>query len=215
VDYGAGPMVRDPHTGKYRRTRLFVLTLGYSRKSVRLLVWRSTTQVWAELHERAFRRLGGTVKVIVLDNLREGVLTPDIYDPALNPLYRDVLAHYDVVALPCRVRDPDRKGKVESAVGHAQKTPLRGLRFETPPFRREDGRSGRPRRDGLFVKEHGRETTKLSGGSRDVARSAYFKDSRCRIARSSTSSSEPRMTSSFSSIVARCPGESDVCGSTC
>jgi len=131
VDYGAGPMVRDPHTGKYRRTRLFVLTLGYSRKSVRLLVWRSTTQAWAELHERAFRRLGGTVKVIVLDNLREGVLTPDIYDPALNPLYRDVLAHYDVVALPCRVRDPDRKGKVESAVGHAQKTPLRGLRFES------------------------------------------------------------------------------------
>ena len=38
VDYGDGPMVRDRSTGKYRRTRLFVLTLGYSRKSVRLLV---------------------------------------------------------------------------------------------------------------------------------------------------------------------------------
>jgi hypothetical protein len=38
VDYGTGPMVRDPHTGKYRRTRLFVLTLGYSRKSVRFVV---------------------------------------------------------------------------------------------------------------------------------------------------------------------------------
>ena len=123
-------MVRDPASGKYRRTRLFVLTLGYSRKAVRLLVRRSNAQVWAELHERAFRRLGGTVRVVVLDNLKEGVLTPDIYDPTLNPLYRDVLAHYGVVALPCRVRDPDRKGKVEAAVGHAQKTPLRGLRFE-------------------------------------------------------------------------------------
>jgi Integrase core domain len=131
VDYGEGPMVRDRGTGKYRRTRLFVLTLGCSRKSVRLLVWRSSAQVWAELHERAFRRLGGTVRVIVLDNLREGVLTPDIYDPALNPLYRDVLAHYGVIAVPCRVGDPDRKGKVEAGVGHAQKTPLRGLRFET------------------------------------------------------------------------------------
>jgi hypothetical protein len=29
----------------------------------------------------------------VLDNLKEGVLVPDIYDPSLNPLYRDVLAH--------------------------------------------------------------------------------------------------------------------------
>ncbi len=131
VDYGEGPMVLDAATGKYRRTRLFVLTLGYSRKSIRLLTWRSSTQVWAELHEKAFRRLGGVVRWVVPDNLREGVLKPDIYDPTLNPLYRDMLAHYGVVALPCRVRDPDRKGKVEAGVGHAQKTPLKGLRFQS------------------------------------------------------------------------------------
>ncbi|MGH7745835.1 MAG: IS21 family transposase, partial [Candidatus Dormibacteria bacterium] len=131
VDYGEGPMVRDSESGKYRRTRLFVFTLGYSRKSVRLLAWKSSTRIWAELHERAFRRIGGVTAVVVLDNLREGVITPDIYDPALNPLYRDVLAHYGAVALPCRVRDPDRKGKVESGVGHAQKTPLAGMRFES------------------------------------------------------------------------------------
>lgn len=132
VDYaGDGPMVRDARTDKYRRTRLFVMTLGYSRKSVRLVVPRSNAQVWAELHERAFRRLGGATRVVVLDNLREGVIEPDVYDPKLNPLYRDVLAHYGAVALPCRVRDPDRKGKVESGVGHAQKTPLKGLRFES------------------------------------------------------------------------------------
>ena len=41
-------MVRDPDCGKYRRTRLFVLTLGYSRKAVRLLVRRSSAQVWAQ-----------------------------------------------------------------------------------------------------------------------------------------------------------------------
>ena len=109
VDYGTGPMVRDGHTGKYRRTRLFVLTLGYSRKSVRLMVFGSSSQTWAELHEKAFRRLGGVTRVAVLDNLREGVIKPDIYDPTVNPLYRDMLQHYNVVALPCRVRDPDRK----------------------------------------------------------------------------------------------------------
>jgi hypothetical protein len=124
-------MVRDPHTGKYRRTRLFVLTLGYSRKSVRLLVFRSSSQTWAELHEQAFRRLGGVTRTIVLDNLREGVLIPDIYDPTVNPLYRDVLRHYQIVPLPCRVADPDRKGKVERGVGHAKNTPLKGLRFES------------------------------------------------------------------------------------
>jgi transposase len=131
VDYGEGPMVRVATTGKYRRTRLFILTLGYSRKSVRLLTWRSSSRIWAELHEQAFRRLGGATRIVVLDNLREGVLRPDAYDPTLNPLYADVLKHYGATALPCRVRDPDRKGKTESAVGHTQRTPLRGMRFET------------------------------------------------------------------------------------
>ena len=131
VDYGTGPMVRDPQSGKYRRTRLFVMTLGYSRKSVRLLVFSSSSRTWAELHETAFRWLGGSCRVVILDNLKEGVLKPDVYDPTLNPLFKDVLAHYGVVAMPCRVQDPDRKGKVESGVGHAQKTPLKGQRFES------------------------------------------------------------------------------------
>jgi len=131
VDYGTGPMVRDTDSGKYRRTRLFVLTLGCSRKSVRLLVFRSSARVWAELHEKAFRRLGGSPRIVVLDNLREGVVSPDFYDPGVNPLYRDVLAHYGVTALPCKVRDPDRKGKVESGVNHAQMTPLKGKKFES------------------------------------------------------------------------------------
>jgi len=131
VDYGTGPMVLDPETRKYRRTRLFVMTLGCSRKAIRLLTFRSSARIWAELHERAFRRLGGSTRIVVLDNLREGVLVPDIYDPALNPLYRDVLAHYGAIAMPCRIQDPDRKGKVESGIGHTQKTPLKGLRFES------------------------------------------------------------------------------------
>ena len=67
VDYGDGPMVRHPGTGKYRRTRLFVFTLGYSRKSVRLLTFASSTHRWCELHEESFRRLGGTVQVVVLE----------------------------------------------------------------------------------------------------------------------------------------------------
>ncbi len=132
VDYGGdGPMVRDPKTGKYRRMRMFVFTLGCSRKSVRLLTFKSSSQIWAELHEEAFRRLGGAPRIVVLDNLKEGVIKPDVYDPELNPLYRDVLAHYGVTILPCRVRDPNRKGKVERAVDHAQRK-LKGLRFESP-----------------------------------------------------------------------------------
>jgi transposase len=83
VDYGEGPMVRDRESGKYKRVRLFVLTLGCSRKSVRLLSWKSSSRIWAELYERALRHLGGVPRVVVLDNLREGVITPDIHDSTL------------------------------------------------------------------------------------------------------------------------------------
>ena len=123
VDYGTGPMVRDPKTGRYRRTRLFVLTLGYSRKSVRLLVFRSSARVWAELHEQAFCRLSGATRVVVLDNLREGVLTPDIYDPTLNPLYRDVLQHYgsceENAAQRPTLREPGRGANLSGSLGGA------------------------------------------------------------------------------------------------
>ncbi|MCP5024546.1 MAG: IS21 family transposase [bacterium] len=131
VDHGTGPMVRHPKTGKSRCTRLFAFTLGFGRMSIWLLAWKSGSKEWSELHEEAFRRLGGVSRVVVLDNLKEGVVKPDIYDPELNPVYRNMLTHYGATALPARVRHPDRKGKVESAAGHAQGTPLKGKRFET------------------------------------------------------------------------------------
>ena len=59
VDYGTGPMVRDPQTGKYRRTRLFVMTLGYSRKAVRLLVFRSSAARGPSCMRERFADLGG------------------------------------------------------------------------------------------------------------------------------------------------------------
>src|SRR5580765_6557372 len=78
-------------------------SLSFCNTAVRLLVFGSSSQIWAQLHEKAFRRLGGVARVIVLDNLREGVRIPDFHDPTVNPLYRDMLRHYNIVPLPCRV----------------------------------------------------------------------------------------------------------------
>jgi transposase len=65
----------------------------------------------------------------MLDNLKEGVIKPDLYEPQINRLYGAVLAHYGVIADPARIRDPDRKGTVESAIQHTQSTALKGKRF--------------------------------------------------------------------------------------
>jgi hypothetical protein len=83
-------MVRDPGNGKYRRTRLFVMKLGCSRKSVRLMRAGQARRLGRASRAR-FPKLGGAVRVVVLDMFREGVLTPDVYDATLNPVYRDVL----------------------------------------------------------------------------------------------------------------------------
>lgn len=131
VDYGEGALTRDPRTGKYRRPRLFVMSLGASRHAFRATVWNSSTQTWCDLHEAAFAYFGGTPKTMRLDNLLEGIIKPDVYDPEVNALYAAMLSHYGVVALPCRPYAPDLKGKVESAVGYTQMTALKGRRFES------------------------------------------------------------------------------------
>ncbi len=131
VDYGLGALTRKPGTNIYRRPRLFVMTLKYSRRCFRKVVWKSSQEVWAKLHEEAFRYFGGVPQYVVLDNLKEGVIKPDLYEPELNPLYASVLNHYGAVADPCRVADPDRKGSVENAIQHTQDTALKGLRFES------------------------------------------------------------------------------------
>ena len=131
VDYGEGAKTRHPTTGKYRRPRLFVMTLGFCRHAFRKAVWESSAQIWSELHEEAFTYFGGVCAWIRLDNLREGVIDPDVHDPTLNQLYAAMLKHYGVVALPCRPYSPDLKGKVESAVGYTQSTALKGRTFES------------------------------------------------------------------------------------
>ena len=111
VDFGLGALTRCTN-GKYRRPYLFVMSLKYSGKAFRKVVWKADQQTWARLHEEAFRVMGGSCTYVVLDNLKQGVIKPDLYEPQLNPVYAALLAHYSSVADPCRVRDPDRKAYV-------------------------------------------------------------------------------------------------------
>jgi hypothetical protein len=75
--------------------------------------------------------LGGSCAYVVLDNLKQGVIGPDLYEPQLNPIYAALLGHYSAIADPARIADPNRKGVVESAIQHTQSTALKGRRFES------------------------------------------------------------------------------------
>ena len=91
VDYGEGAPTRKPGTDRYRKPRLFVATLRYSRRCFRRVVWNSSQETWARLHEQAWRYFAGSCRYVVLDNLKEGVLKPDLYEPELNRETRRIL----------------------------------------------------------------------------------------------------------------------------
>jgi len=130
VDFGEGALTQY-RNGKYRRPYLFVLSLKYSGKAFRKVVWKADQHSWARLHEEAFHALGGSCAYVVLDNLKQGVIKPDLYEPQLNPVYAALLSHYSAVADPARIADPNRKGAVESAIQHTQSTALKGRKFES------------------------------------------------------------------------------------
>lgn len=59
VDYCEGAPTRVKGTERFRKPRLFVATLRYSWRSFRRVVWKSSQEVWARLHEQAWRYFGG------------------------------------------------------------------------------------------------------------------------------------------------------------
>lgn len=183
VDYGEGALTLDPLSKRWRRPRLFIMTLRYSRRSFRRVVWKSSQQTWAELHEQAFRYFGGATKYVVLDNLKEGVIKPDLYEPEINKVYEAVLKHYQCVADPARVRDPNRKGTVEHAIQHTQNTALKGRKFETLEQQNEHLEQWEQRWAAQRI--HGREKRQVSAMFEEertaltalpLLHFAYFKD---------------------------------------
>jgi transposase len=128
VDFGTGIPIRQPD-GKRRRTHVFRMVLSHSRKGFSEVVFRQTTEEFLRCLEDAFWHFGGLPKVLVLDNLKAGVETPDWFDPELNPKLRAFADYYGLAVLPTKPRTPRHKGKIESGVGYVKDNALKGHAF--------------------------------------------------------------------------------------
>ena len=102
--------------GVKKKVWAFVMTLSYSRHRFVRFVERQDTNTWLECHIRAFEFLGGCARTILLDNLKAGVVKPDLYDPTLNRAYAELERHYGFIADPAKVATPEHKGKVERSM---------------------------------------------------------------------------------------------------
>lgn len=130
VDFGLAPC-RVLRNGKYKRPYVFKMTLSHSRHAYEELVWHQDTETWIRCHEHGFKFFNGVSKTVKLDNLKAGVIKPDIYDPILNAVYAAYARHAGFVILPCQAYQPNQKGRVEHDVGYTKSNGLAGKKFES------------------------------------------------------------------------------------
>ena len=128
VDFGSGAPVRSAD-GKTRRPWIFRIVLSYSRKAYSEAVWHQSSESFIQCLENAFRYFGGSVKRLVIDNLKAAVARADWYDPEVHPKLQSFARHYGTVVLPTRPYTPRHKGKVESSVKYVKRNALKGRVF--------------------------------------------------------------------------------------
>ena len=100
------------------------MVLAYSRHMVVRLVFDQSALTWQRLHVEAFAELGGVVETVVPDNLKAAVIRAAFGidgETSLNRGYRELAQHYGFKFDPTPVRDPRKKGKVESGVKYCKR----------------------------------------------------------------------------------------------
>lgn len=116
VDYAKICMLFDPSIGKQRTLYAFIGTLSHSRLKYVELTFKQDQTSFVSSHVRMFEFFGGVPERVILDNLKSGIVKPDLYDPCLNRAYREMTEHYGCFVDPARVRRPKDKAKVERDV---------------------------------------------------------------------------------------------------
>ena len=116
VDYATVGRLINPMTGRKTTLYVFIGTLSSSRHKYAEFVFKQDQKSFVESHVKMFNFFRGLTKTITLDNLKAGVITPDLYDPRINRAYAEMAEHYGCFINPCRVAAPKDKGKVERDV---------------------------------------------------------------------------------------------------
>jgi transposase len=108
----------------------FVMVLSHSRKEA--VVWsRSMDQLaWHQVHNEAYRRLGGVAAVNRIDNLKTGIARGGGAWGQINEQYRVYARTLGFHVDACEVRSPEQKGKTERRVGVCRRLEIQGRRFE-------------------------------------------------------------------------------------
>lgn len=139
IDYGKLGMWLDPATGRRVAVWVFAMILSCSRALFIQPVLRMDQRSWNASHVAAFEFFGGVPARLVCDNLKTGVIRPDLYDPQINLAYGELAAFYGTLIDPARANKPKDKPRVERPMPYIRDSFWAGRQFESLAQMQRDG----------------------------------------------------------------------------
>jgi transposase len=129
VDFGYVGYTFD-NQGKRRKTWVFNMRLSYSRLDFYKKVYDQKVETFILCHIQAFYYFGGIPKSIKIDNLKAAILQANFYEPVYQRLYKEFADFYGFQSVPCRIYQPNDKGKVESGIKYVKNNFFAGRKFK-------------------------------------------------------------------------------------
>jgi transposase len=128
VDFGYAGLTLD-NNGKKRKTWVFNMRLSYSRYDYYEKVYDQKVETFIQCHINAFRFFNGCPRYLKIDNLKAAILEANFYEPVYQRLYKQFADYHGIQIMPCRVREPQEKGKTESGIKYVKNNFFKGRKF--------------------------------------------------------------------------------------
>lgn len=125
VDFGYVGKIPDP-SGVLKKAWVFCMILSYSRLMYCEIVFNQKVKTFIKCHENAFRYFGGIPRTVKIDNLKAAILEASFYEPVYQREYEAFSKYYGFLSIPCRVRTPTDKAKIESGVKYVKNSFFKG-----------------------------------------------------------------------------------------
>lgn len=125
VDFGYIGKIPNP-MGVLKKAWVFCMILSYSRLMYCEIVFNQEVKTFIKCHENAFKYFGGVPKTVKIDNLKAAILEANFYEPVYQREYEAFSKYYGFFPIPCRVRTPTDKAKIESGVKYVKNNFFKG-----------------------------------------------------------------------------------------
>ncbi len=110
VDYSGDKLFYiDRYTSQKVDCELFLASWAASSYTFADVTETQQTPDCIASHQRAYNWFGCVSEVVIPDNMKTAVTTPDRYNPVLNSVYAKMAEHYGYAVIPARPRKPRDK----------------------------------------------------------------------------------------------------------